>query len=76
MDVTLTLRAFMSTQEEDLQEIVTKISSKQEEYEQARAHLSNMKASYEEAEQKYKQLKEQINTIREEADPIKVLCMS
>ncbi|XP_008311197.1 structural maintenance of chromosomes protein 6 [Cynoglossus semilaevis] len=57
--------------EEDLQEIVTKISSKQEEYEQARAHLSNMKASYEEAEQKYKQLKEQINTIREEADPIK-----
>ncbi|KAE8286848.1 Structural maintenance of chromosomes protein 6 [Larimichthys crocea] len=54
--------------EEDLQEIVTKISSKRAEFDEARAQMAVHKASYEKAEQEYKQHKEQINTIAEEAD--------
>uniref|UniRef100_A0A8D3BY77 Structural maintenance of chromosomes protein 6 n=1 Tax=Scophthalmus maximus TaxID=52904 RepID=A0A8D3BY77_SCOMX len=57
--------------EEELQEIVAKISSKRAEFDQARAQMTDLKASYEEAEQAYKQQKEQINTIAEDADPIK-----
>lgn len=59
-------------QEEDLQEIVTKISSKRAEFDEARAQMAVHKASYEKAEQEYKQHKEQINTIAEEADSKKV----
>uniref|UniRef100_A0A8C4FCG9 Structural maintenance of chromosomes protein 6 n=1 Tax=Dicentrarchus labrax TaxID=13489 RepID=A0A8C4FCG9_DICLA len=55
-------------QEEDLQEIVSKISSKRVEYDEARAQMASHKASHEKAEQKYKQHKEQINTVAEEAD--------
>ncbi|XP_035535095.1 structural maintenance of chromosomes protein 6 [Morone saxatilis] len=54
--------------EEDLQEIVSKISSKRVEYDEARAQMASHKASHEKAEQKYKQHKEQINTVAEEAD--------
>ncbi|KAG8011310.1 Structural maintenance of chromosomes protein 6 [Nibea albiflora] len=54
--------------EEDLQEIVTKISSKHAEFDEARAQMAVHKGSYEKAEQEYKQHKEQINTIAEEAD--------
>ncbi|KAM3603130.1 uncharacterized protein V6R79_017017 [Siganus canaliculatus] len=54
--------------EEDLQEIVSKISSKRIEYEQAQGQTAELKASYDEAEQVYKQHKEQINTIAEEAE--------
>uniref|UniRef100_A0A7N6BF31 Structural maintenance of chromosomes protein 6 n=1 Tax=Anabas testudineus TaxID=64144 RepID=A0A7N6BF31_ANATE len=57
--------------EEDLQEIVTKISSKRAEYDEARTQMAALKASYEKAEQQYKQHKEQINTVTEEADSIK-----
>lgn len=61
-------------QEEDLQEIVTKISSKRSEHEEAKAQMAELKASYEKAEQEYKQHKEQINTVTEDADSIKVTC--
>ncbi|GAA6234326.1 structural maintenance of chromosomes protein 6-like [Lates japonicus] len=57
--------------EEDLQEIITKISSKRDEYEEARTQMTDHKASYEKAEREYKQHKERINTIAEEADSIK-----
>ncbi|XP_059213121.1 structural maintenance of chromosomes protein 6-like [Centropristis striata] len=57
--------------EEDLQEIVGKITSKRAEYDEARAQMAELKASYEKAEQEYKQHKEQINTVAEDADPIK-----
>uniref|UniRef100_UPI0037E8A562 structural maintenance of chromosomes protein 6 n=1 Tax=Semicossyphus pulcher TaxID=241346 RepID=UPI0037E8A562 len=57
--------------EEDLQEIVTKISSKRAEYEEARTQMAELKASYEKAEQEHKQHKEQISTIAEEADSVK-----
>lgn len=63
-------------QEEDLQEIVTKISSKRAEYDEARTKTAELKASYEKAEQEYKQHKEQINTVAEDADPIKVMLYS
>lgn len=59
-------------QEEDLQEIVAKISSKRAEYDVARAHMAEYKVSYEKAEEEYKQHKEQINTAAEEADSKKV----
>ncbi|XP_030261656.1 structural maintenance of chromosomes protein 6 [Sparus aurata] len=54
--------------EEDLQEIVSKISSKRFEYEEARAQMAEHKAAYDTAEKEYKQHKELINTIAEEAD--------
>ncbi|XP_077388554.1 structural maintenance of chromosomes protein 6 [Festucalex cinctus] len=57
--------------EEDLQEIVAKISTKNSECEEARARTSELKENYEKAEQEYKQHKERINTIAEEADAIK-----
>lgn len=57
--------------EEDLEEIVTKISSKRAEYDNARTQMAELKASYEKAEQEYKQHKERISTIAEEADPVK-----
>ncbi|CAK6961936.1 structural maintenance of chromosomes protein 6-like [Scomber scombrus] len=57
--------------EEDLQEIVSKISSKRAEYEEARTQMADLKASYEKAEREYNQHKEKINTIAEEADSIK-----
>ncbi|XP_029281710.1 structural maintenance of chromosomes protein 6 [Cottoperca gobio] len=57
--------------EEDLQEIVSKISSKRAEYDEAQAQMAECKVSYEKAEQEYKQHKEQINTAAEEADPVK-----
>lgn len=60
-------------QEEDLQEIITKISSKQVEYDKARGQMAELKASYEQAEQEYNQHKEQISSIAEEAETIKVM---
>uniref|UniRef100_A0A3P8S3N0 Structural maintenance of chromosomes protein 6 n=1 Tax=Amphiprion percula TaxID=161767 RepID=A0A3P8S3N0_AMPPE len=57
--------------EEDLQEIVTKITSKRAECDEARTQMAELKASYEKAEQEYKQHKEHINTIAEEADSVK-----
>lgn len=59
-------------QEEDLQEIVSKISSKRVEFDEARTQMAKHKASYDEAEREYKQHKEQINTVAEEADSKKV----
>lgn len=69
----LLLKKYFLPQEEDLQEIITKISSKRDEYEEARTQMTDHKASYEKAEREYKQHKERINTIAEEADSIKVL---
>ncbi|XP_054617477.1 structural maintenance of chromosomes protein 6-like isoform X2 [Dunckerocampus dactyliophorus] len=57
--------------EEDLQEIVARISSKSTEYEETQAQMSELKVSYEKAEQEYRQHKERISTITEEADAIK-----
>ncbi|XP_047244065.1 structural maintenance of chromosomes protein 6-like isoform X2 [Girardinichthys multiradiatus] len=57
--------------EEDLQEIVAKISSKRAEYEEAKTKMANLKADYEKADQEYKQHKESISTITEEADSVK-----
>ncbi|KAG7244154.1 hypothetical protein INR49_004227 [Caranx melampygus] len=57
--------------EEDLQEIVLKISAKRADCEEARLQVADLKASYEKAEREYKQHKEQINTVAEQADSIK-----
>lgn len=57
--------------EEDLEDIVTKITSKRTEYEEAKVQMADLKACYDKAEREYKQHKEQISTIAEEADPIK-----
>ncbi|XP_041661505.1 structural maintenance of chromosomes protein 6 [Cheilinus undulatus] len=57
--------------EEELQEIISKISSKRVEYEEARAQMAEFKVSYEAAEQEYKQHKDQINIVAEEADSLK-----
>uniref|UniRef100_A0A3B4UYL9 Structural maintenance of chromosomes protein 6 n=1 Tax=Seriola dumerili TaxID=41447 RepID=A0A3B4UYL9_SERDU len=57
--------------EEDLQEIVSKFSSKRTECDDARLQMADLKASYDKAEREYKQHKEQINTVAEEADSIK-----
>ncbi|KAM8832240.1 structural maintenance of chromosomes protein 6 isoform 1-T2 [Spinachia spinachia] len=57
--------------EEDLQEIVSKISSKRAEYDEARARMAVVKASYEKAEQEYNQHKVQINTVADDAEPVK-----
>uniref|UniRef100_A0A7N8X877 Structural maintenance of chromosomes protein 6 n=1 Tax=Mastacembelus armatus TaxID=205130 RepID=A0A7N8X877_9TELE len=70
---TKTVGVTTTPQEEDLQEIVAKISSKHAEYDEARVHMAELKASYEKAEREYKQHKEQINTIAEEADSVKVI---
>ncbi|XP_014328190.1 structural maintenance of chromosomes protein 6 [Xiphophorus maculatus] len=57
--------------EEELQEIVTKISFKRAEYEEAKTKMANLKADYDRADQEYKQHKENISTITEEADSVK-----
>ncbi|TNM94702.1 hypothetical protein fugu_017461 [Takifugu bimaculatus] len=54
--------------EEDLQEIIAKISSKRAEYDEARAQMAELKSAFENAEQEYKQHKQLINTAAEEAD--------
>lgn len=60
------------SQEEDLQEIIAKISSKHVEYDEARAQMAELKSAFEKAEQEYKQHKQLINTAAEEADVKKV----
>lgn len=60
------------SQEEDLQEIIAKISSKRVEYDEARAQMAELKSAFENAEQEYKQHKQLINTAAEEADVKKV----
>ncbi|XP_028295871.1 structural maintenance of chromosomes protein 6 isoform X1 [Gouania willdenowi] len=57
--------------EEDFQEIVSKISVKRVEHVEARAKMADLKVLYEKAEQEYKQHKERISTIAEEAEAIK-----
>ncbi|XP_033931820.1 structural maintenance of chromosomes protein 6 [Pseudochaenichthys georgianus] len=57
--------------EEELQEIVSKISSKCAECDEAQAQMADCKAAYEKAEQKYKQHKEQIFTAAEDAEHVK-----
>ncbi|KAM6915132.1 structural maintenance of chromosomes protein 6 [Xenentodon cancila] len=57
--------------EEELQEINVKISSKHAEYEDAKKQMASLKADYENADQEYKQHKDRINTIAEEADSVK-----
>ncbi|KAJ3607116.1 hypothetical protein NHX12_026630 [Muraenolepis orangiensis] len=57
--------------EEDLQEIIGKIASKQVQCEEARAQLAQLRASFEEAEQRYKKHKDKISAIAEEADSMK-----
>ncbi|RVE55821.1 hypothetical protein OJAV_G00229750 [Oryzias javanicus] len=57
--------------EEDLQEVVSKISLKQTQYDEAKDQMAKLKENYEEAEQEYKQHKESINTLLEEAESVK-----
>lgn len=60
-------------QEEELHEIIGKISAQRIMYERAQAEMAEVKASCEEAEQEYKQHKDQISRVAEEADSIKVI---
>ncbi|KAK2856221.1 hypothetical protein Q5P01_004956 [Channa striata] len=57
--------------EEELQDNDSKILFKRTEYEGAQTQMAKLKASYEKADQEYKQHKEKISTIAEEADSIK-----
>ncbi|CAL8392025.1 unnamed protein product [Arctogadus glacialis] len=57
--------------EEDLEEVVGKISSQQAQCEEARAQMAQLKANFEEAEQQDRKLKDQISAIAEEADSMK-----
>lgn len=52
------------------------MTSKRAVCEDALIQMAQLKASYEEAEQEYKQHKDQISSIAEEADLIKVPCTS
>ncbi|KAK5852944.1 hypothetical protein PBY51_006775 [Eleginops maclovinus] len=61
----------LSTLEEELQEIVSKISSKHAECDVAQAQMADCKAAYEKAEHEYKQHKEQIFTFTEDAEHVK-----
>ncbi|XP_068198387.1 structural maintenance of chromosomes protein 6-like [Antennarius striatus] len=54
--------------EEDLQEIVSKISSMRVKHDEERAQMAEHKASYERAEQEYKQHRDRISAVAEEAD--------
>uniref|UniRef100_A0A672HH36 Structural maintenance of chromosomes protein 6 n=1 Tax=Salarias fasciatus TaxID=181472 RepID=A0A672HH36_SALFA len=56
----------------ELQEIVSKMASKRAELEEAHTKMVDLKSSYEKADQEYKQHKEHINTIAEEAESVKV----
>ena len=60
------------SQEEDLQEIIGKIASKQAECEEAHAQAAQLRSSFEEAEQQYKKHKDQMSAIADEADSMKV----
>ncbi|CAL9694223.1 unnamed protein product [Knipowitschia caucasica] len=57
--------------EEELEDIISKITSKRTEYEEAKIQMADLKFSYEKAEREYKKHKEQINTIAEQADSVK-----
>ncbi|CAL8318125.1 unnamed protein product [Merluccius merluccius] len=57
--------------EEDLQEIIGKIASKQAECEEAHAQAAQLRSSFEEAEQQYRKHKDQMSAIAEEADSMK-----
>ncbi|KAM3871241.1 structural maintenance of chromosomes protein 6-like [Diretmus argenteus] len=57
--------------EEELEEIIGKISAKRIEYVAAQAEMAQLKASCEEAEQEYEQHKDHISRVAEEADSIK-----
>jgi uncharacterized coiled-coil protein SlyX len=59
-------------QEEELEEINNKISAGRSESEEARRKMAQLKASWEEVEQMYRQHKDSISTVAEEAEPIKV----
>ncbi|XP_072293423.1 structural maintenance of chromosomes protein 6 [Eucyclogobius newberryi] len=61
----------LSPLEEDLQDIVSKITSKLAENEEAKVQMADLKASYDKADREYNQHKDQINTINEEVDSIK-----
>ncbi|XP_028252481.1 structural maintenance of chromosomes protein 6 [Parambassis ranga] len=57
--------------EEDLQEIVTKMTIKRTEYDEANGHLTDLKANHEKAKQEYQQYKDRISNIAEDADSVK-----
>uniref|UniRef100_A0A6Q2YGH3 Structural maintenance of chromosomes protein 6 n=1 Tax=Esox lucius TaxID=8010 RepID=A0A6Q2YGH3_ESOLU len=61
-----------STSSLTLEEINCKISAARVDCEEAQGKMAQLKASWEEAEQRYRQHKESISTLAEEADPIKV----
>ena len=62
----------MSLQEEELQEIMDKIASSRAENEEARGRMAQLKADWEAVNREYQQHKEQISSVAEEAEPIKV----
>nr|XP_055058867.1 structural maintenance of chromosomes protein 6-like [Misgurnus anguillicaudatus]XP_055058868.1 structural maintenance of chromosomes protein 6-like [Misgurnus anguillicaudatus] len=57
--------------EEELEELVSRISVCREEFEAARKQMLNLKKEYEEADQLYRQQREAISRISEEAEPVK-----
>uniref|UniRef100_A0A674AFT8 Structural maintenance of chromosomes protein 6 n=1 Tax=Salmo trutta TaxID=8032 RepID=A0A674AFT8_SALTR len=60
------------SRDEELEEINNKISAGRAESEEARRKMAQLKASWEEVEQRYRQHKDSISTVAEEAEPIKV----
>ncbi|KAK1171782.1 structural maintenance of chromosomes protein 6 isoform X1 [Acipenser oxyrinchus oxyrinchus] len=61
----------ISTLEEESQDICIKINAAKQDAENARKKMDEHRKVFEEAEHKYKEFKEQINLITEEADPLK-----
>lgn len=62
----------LCVQEEELEELSSRISVCREEFEAVRNQVLTHKKEYDEAEQQYRQQREAINSIAEEAEPIKV----
>lgn len=55
-----------------MEELVSRISVCREAFEAARKQMLNLKKEYEEAEQLFRQQREAISRILEEAEPVKV----
>lgn len=62
----------LCVQEEELQELSSRISVCQEEFKAVRTQMQTRQRECEEAEQLYRQQREALNSIAEEAEPIKV----
>ncbi|XP_026063103.1 structural maintenance of chromosomes protein 6-like [Carassius auratus] len=70
-NIVCTISIWLCVQEEELEELSSRIGACREEFEAARNQMLTHKREYEEAEQLSRQQREAFNSIAEEAEPIK-----